>query len=116
MVFLLCFIDCLIALIFVLLFFVVFSVCVLYLRVLLSDAVKFSDGLRSLEKLSYEDKTVLSNLLFIKNESSLHKFSRFASRNSNSKSSKHSEYSIDSGFTEKLRPLHTCSFERHLIH
>ena len=64
-----------------------------------SDAVKFSDGLRSLEKLSYEDKADSSNSL--KDKSSLYKFSCFTSWSSNSKGSKNSEYSIDFGFTEK---------------
>ena len=43
------------------------------LKALNSDAVKFSDGLGSLEKLSYEDKALSSNLAFIKDKSSLHK-------------------------------------------
>ena len=75
-----------------------------------SDVVMFSDGLRPLEKLSYEDKTVSSNLAFIKEKSSLHKLSRFTSQKNNLKSSTNSEYSIDLGFTEKFRRY------RHLIH
>ena len=63
------------------------------LKVLNWDAVNFSDGLRSLVKLCYEDKPVSSNLAFIKGKSSLHRFSCFTSRNSNSKGSKNSEYS-----------------------
>ena len=35
-------------------------------KALNSDSVKFSDGLWSLEKLSYEDKAVSSNLAFIR--------------------------------------------------
>ena len=69
------------------------------LKALNSGAVKFSDGVWSLEKLSYEDKAVSSNLAFIKDKSSLGKFSCFTSRNGNSKGSKNSEYSIDSGLT-----------------
>ena len=46
-----------------------------------SDAVQFSDGLRSPEKLSFEDRAVSSNLAFIKNKSLLHKFSCITSRN-----------------------------------
>ena len=45
------------------------------LKALNSDVVKFSDGLLPLEKLSYEDKAVSSNLVFIKGKSSLHKYS-----------------------------------------
>ena len=78
------------------------------------DAAKFSDGLWSLEKLSYEDKAVSSNLAFIKDKSSLHKFSCSTSRKSNSKGSKKSEYAIDSGFIEKLRPLHNTLFSTSL--
>ena len=44
------------------------------LKALNSDAVTFSDGLLSLEKLSCEDKAVSSNLSFIKDKSSLHRF------------------------------------------
>ena len=80
------------------------------LEALNSDSVKFSDGLWSLEKLSYEDKAVSSNLAFIKDKSSLCTFSCFATRNSNSKGSKNSDYSIYLGFTEKLRPLHNTLF------
>ena len=36
-----------------------------FLKAFNSDDVKFSDGFWSLEKLSYEDKAVLSNLAFI---------------------------------------------------
>ena len=39
------------------------------LKALNSDAVQFSDGLWSLEKLSYEEKAVSSNLAFIKDKS-----------------------------------------------
>ena len=67
------------------------------LKALNSDAFKFPNGIWSLEKLSYEDKAVSSNLAFIKDKSSLHKFSCFTSRNSNSKGSKNAEYSIDLG-------------------
>ena len=84
------------------------------LKALKSDAVKFSDGLRSLEKLSYEDKAVSSHLAFFKSKSSLHKFSCFTSRNNNSKGSKNSEYSIDLRFTEKMRPLHNTLFSKSL--
>ena len=84
------------------------------LKALNSDSVKFSDGLWSVEKLSYEDKAVSSNLAFIKDKSSLCKFSCFTSQNSNSKASKNSEYSIDLGFTEKLRPLHNTLFSTSL--
>ena len=49
------------------------------LKALNSDAVKFSDGLWSLEKLSYEGKAVSSNLAYIKDKSSLCKFSCFTS-------------------------------------
>ena len=66
--------------------------------------VKFSDGLWSQEKNSYDDKSVSSTPAFIKDKSSLHKFSCFTSQNNNSKGSKNSEYSTDSGFTEKLWP------------
>ena len=69
------------------------------LKALNSDAAKFSDGLWSLEKLSFEDRAVSSNLAQVKS-------SCFTSRNSNSRVSKNSECSIDLGFTEKLRPLH----------
>ena len=84
------------------------------LNALNSDAVKFSDGLWSLEKVSYEDKAVSSNLAYIEDKSSLCKFSCFTARNSNSKGSKNSEYSIDLGFTEKLRPLHNTLFSTSL--
>ena len=84
------------------------------LKALNSDSVKFSDGLWSLEKLSYEDKAVSSNLAFIKDKFSLCIFSCFTSRNSNSKGSKNFEYSIDLGFTEKLRPLHHTHFSTSL--
>ena len=60
------------------------------LKTLDLDAVEFSDGLWSLEKLSNEDKAVSSNLAFIKGKSSLHKISCFTHRNSNSKGSKNS--------------------------
>ena len=80
------------------------------LKALNSDVVKFSDGLLSLEKLSYEDKAVSSNLVFIKDKSSLHKFSCFTFRNYNSTGGKNSEYSIDLGFTETLRLLHNTLF------
>ena len=69
------------------------------LKALNSDALKFSDGLRSLEKLLYEVKAVSSNLAFVKDKSSLHKFSYFTSRKNNSKGSKNPEYSVDFGFT-----------------
>ena len=84
------------------------------LQALNSDAGKSSDGFCSLEKLSYEDKAMSSNLAFIKDKSSLHKFSYFISRNSNSKGSKNSEYSIYFGFTKKLRPLHNTLFSKSL--
>ena len=76
------------------------------LKALNSDAVEFSDGLWSLENFHMGTKLLSSNLAFIKDKSSLHKFSCFTSRNSNLKSCKNPEYSIDLGFTEKLRPLH----------
>ena len=69
------------------------------LKALNSDAVKFSDGLWLREKLSYEDKAVSSNLAFIKDKSSSHKFSCLTSWNSNSKGSNNSKYSIELGFT-----------------
>ena len=69
------------------------------LKALNSDAVKFLDGLRSVEKLSYEEKAVSSNLAFIKDKRSLHRFSCFISRNNNSEVSKNFEYSIDLSFT-----------------
>ena len=62
------------------------------LKALNSDTVKFSNGLRSLEKLLSEDKTVSSNLAFNKDKSSLHRFCCFASWNINSKGSKNLEY------------------------
>ena len=80
------------------------------LKALNSDTVKFYNRLWSLEKLSYEDKAVSSNPAFIKDKSSLHKSSCFTTRNSNSKGSKNSEYSIDLRFTEKLRSLHNTLF------
>ena len=83
-------------------------------KALNSDAVKFSDGLWSLEKLSFEDKAVSSNLASIKDISSLYNFTCFTSRKSNSKGSKNSDYSIDSGFTEKLRLLHNTLFSTSL--
>ena len=81
-------------------------------KALNSDPVKFSNGLWSLEKLSYEAKAVSSNLDFSKEKSSLHKFSRFTSQINNLKGSKNSKYSID--FTEKLRPLHNMLFSMSL--
>ena len=47
-----------------------------------SEAVEFSDGLYSLDKLLYEDKIVSSNLVFIKSKFSLYRFTCFTSRNS----------------------------------
>ena len=86
------------------------------LKALNSDAIKFPDGLQSLEKLSYEDKTVPSNLAFIKDKSSLHILSCFTSRNINSKGSKNTEYSVDLGFTEKLREFfeNNCCISRNV--
>lgn len=46
-----------------------------------------------------------NSLALIKDMSSLRKIVRFMSRNNNSKGTKNSHYSIDSRFTEKLRPL-----------
>ena len=84
------------------------------LKALNSEAVKFSDGLWSLEKLLYEDQAVPSNLAFIKDKFSPYKFSCFTSGNSNSKRSKNSDYSIDLGFTENLRPLRNTLFSTSL--
>ena len=75
---------------------------------------KFSDGLWSIEKLLYEDKAVSSNLAFIKDKSSPHKFSSFTSQKNNSKGSKKFEYSTDLGFMEKVRPLHNMLFSTSL--
>ena len=58
------------------------------LKALNSDVVKFSGGLQSIEKPSYEEKAVWSNLAFIKDQSWLHKFSCFTSQNNNLKGSK----------------------------
>ena len=80
------------------------------LQALNLDAIMFSDGRWSLEILSYEDKAVSSNLAVIKDKSSRRKFSGFKSQNSNLKGSKNSKYSIDVGFTDKLRPLHDILF------
>ena len=44
-----------------------------------------------------------SNLAFNKDKSPLRRFSCFTSWNNNSKYSKNLEYSIDLGFTEKLK-------------
>ena len=55
------------------------------LKTLNSDAAKFSDGLQPLEKLSYEDRAVSSNLAFIKDKYSLRKLSCFTSGNNNFK-------------------------------
>ena len=68
--------------------------------------VKFSDGLGSLKKNWYDKKAMSSNLAFIKNKFSLHKFSCFISANDDSKGSKNSEYSIDLSFTWILIPMH----------
>ena len=46
----------------------------------------------------------------IKEISSLHKSSRFILQNNNSKGSKNSEYSVNVGLTEILRPLHKTFF------
>ena len=73
------------------------------LKALNSD-VKFSDGLWSLEELSYDKKSVSSTLAFIKDKSSPQMFSCFTTHNNNSKGSKNSEYSTNLGFTEKLWP------------
>ena len=71
---------------------------------------RFSGGSRSLEKFRYEISSVSSSLVLIKDISSLHKPSRFVSRNNNSEGNKNSEYSINLGLTEKLRPLHKTFF------
>ena len=81
-----------------------------------NTVVKDSDGLWSLEKLSYEDKAASSNLAFGKDKSLLQKFSCFTSWNNNSKGSENSEYSTDLGFTEKLSPVNNTLYHRHLIH
>ena len=66
---------------------------------------KFSDGLRSLKLLSYQDKAVSSNPAFIKDKSSMYKFSRFIyGNNVRTQKAKKIEYLIDLRFTEKLRP------------
>ena len=82
----------------------------------MNSDVKVSDGLRSLEKLSYEDKAVSSNLTFIKTNPHCTSFFCFTSRNNNSKGSKTSEFSISLGFTENLGFCRIRSFQRHVIH
>ena len=51
-----------------------------------------------------------SGLALIKDIPSLHNSSRFMLQNNNSKGSENSEYSINPGLTEKLRPLHKTFF------
>ena len=81
------------------------------LKALNSDVVKFSDKLRSLAKLPYEDKAVSSNLASIKDKCSLYKFPCFASRDNNAKDIKHfAHLGINLGFTVLLRPLHNTLF------
>ena len=80
------------------------------LRALNSEDVRFSGGSQSLEKFWYEVSAVSSSLAIIKDISSLHKSSRFMSRNNNSKGKKNSDYSINLGLTKKLRPLHKTFF------
>ena len=75
-----------------------------------SEDVRFSGGSQSLEKFWYEVSAVSSSLALITDISSLHKSSRFMSRNNNSKGNKNSEYSINPGLTEKLRALHKMFF------
>ena len=84
-----------------------------HLRALNSEDVRFSGDSQSLEKFWYEVSAVSSSLASIKDISSLHKSSCFMSWNNNSKGNKNSEYSINPGLTEKLRPLHKTFFFCH---
>ena len=80
------------------------------LRALNSKDIRLSGGSRSLQKFWYEVSAVSGSLALITDMCSLHKSSRFMSRNNNSKSNKNSEHSINPGLTEKLRPLHKTFF------
>ena len=86
------------------------------LRALNSEDVRFSGGSQSLEKFWYEVSAVSSSLALITDISSLHKSSCFMSWNNNSQGNKNSEYSINPGLTEKLRPLHKTFFHHQSIY
>ena len=75
-----------------------------------SEDVRFSGGSQSIEKFWYEVSAVSSSLALNTDISSLHISSRFMSQNNNLKGNKNSEYSINPGLTEKLRPLHKTFF------
>ena len=72
--------------------------------------LRFKLAKRHLNKFSYEVSAVSSSLALITDISLLHKSSCFMSQNNNSKGNKNSEYSINPGLTEKLRPLHKTFF------
>ena len=80
------------------------------LRALNSEDVRFSGGSGSLEMFWYEVSAVFSSLSLITDISSLHKSSRFMSRNNVWEGNKNSEYYINLGLTKKLRPLHKTFF------
>ena len=74
------------------------------------EGVTFYGGSQSLETFLYEVSAVSNSLSLIKDISSLHKYSLFMLQNNNSKGSENSEYSINSGLTGKVRPLHKIFF------
>ena len=80
------------------------------LRALNSEDVRFSGSSQSLEMFWYEVSAVSSSPALITDISSLHISSRFMSQNNVLKGNKNSEYSINLGFTKKLRPLHKTFF------
>ena len=81
-----------------------------FAKCLNSESVRFSSGSQSLEEFWHGVSAVFISLALIKGISSLHKSSRFMSRNNKSKGNKNSEYSIDAHFTEKLRPSRKSFF------